>query len=218
MRSYGNVLFSFYCEDIFFKKGLLDLLDQVYDEEGSLFNKERNIRHISESNSFYAINIVVLSSKCIFEKLPKIDKTFIDDDIGVVVFCSENMMHIIKGVSGYENAFFFTYNLNLSEVKSVFKKIIFGGEKSREIFFKEITLDKLTNREWLISELFNNGKTQSQINDMTGLSIKTISSHLRSAMNKYHVKNTLEYRIKLSNINKMRFNKLNDNIIKHDCL
>ncbi|WP_447886824.1 helix-turn-helix domain-containing protein [Serratia fonticola] len=140
----------------------------------------------------------MLSSKSIYEDLPKRDKVFGDDGNGVIVFCSEKMKHVIKGLSGYENAFFFTDDLSLLAVKSAFRDIMFGGSDSRKRIFERITVDRLTDREKLVSELIKKGKSQQQISKITGVNVKTVSSHLRSAMIKYHVNNVLEYIVKLS--------------------
>lgn len=206
MRTYGNILFSFYCDDLFFKKGLFELLDSVYYKSNSKCNHKKNNQSRVENGDYYWIDIVVLSSKSIFEDLPKRDREFCDDSNGVIVFCSENMKHIIKGVRGYEHAFFFTEDLNLFKVKNVFRSVIFGGSDSRKEIFEKIIFDGLTGREKLVSELLKNGKSQQQISKITGINVKTVSSHLRSAMSKYHVNNALEYIVKLSYIEDMKCN------------
>ena len=78
--------------------------------------------------------------------------------------------------------------------------IIFGGDDSRKKMFERIVFDELTDREKLVSVLFKKGKNQQQISKITGINVKTVSSHLRSAMFKYHVNNASEYSIKLSYI------------------
>ncbi|WP_447907964.1 helix-turn-helix domain-containing protein [Serratia fonticola] len=198
MRACGNIFFSFYCDNLFFKKGLFELLDGVYYESKSNCENKKDPQHKVGGNDYYLIDIVVLSSKSIYEDLPKRDKVFGDDGNGVIVFCSEKMKHVIKGLSGYENAFFFTEDLSLLAVKSAFRDIIFGGSDNRKRIFERITVDRLTNREKLVSELIKKGKSQQQISKITGVNVKTVSSHLRSAMIKYHVNNVLEYIVKLS--------------------
>jgi|SRR5471030_253978 len=202
MRAYGNVLFSFYCDDLFFKKGLCELLDGVYSVSNSKDNIKNNIKR-GVVDDYYWIDIVVLSSKSIFEKLPKRERSFGDDSHGVIVFCSENMTHVVKGVNGYENAIFFTDKLNVLEVKRVFTNIIFGGSARRREIFEKTKFGHLTDRERLVSELLKKGMSQKQISQLTGINVKTVSSHLRSAMSKYNVSNLLEYRVKLLYINEV---------------
>ncbi|HEJ9058995.1 TPA: helix-turn-helix transcriptional regulator [Serratia fonticola] len=151
-------------------------------------------------SGYHLIDVIVLSSKSIFEKLPTRDRAFDDDGIGAIVFCSVNMEHIIKGLGGYENAIFFTEELSKKEVKEALKSIIFGRDDSRKKMFERIDFDELTDRERLVSMLFKKGKNQRQISNITGINVKTVSSHLRSAMFKYHVNNVSEYRVKLSYI------------------
>lgn len=209
MRAYGNILFSFYCSDLFFKKGLFELLDNVYNASSSEYDRQ-NVKYTVGSDDYYWVDIVVLSSKSIFEELPKRNKEFGDGDsdgnsVGVIVFCTENMMNVIKGVNGYENAFFFTEKLSLLNVNEVFRSIIFGGGESRKRIFEKIHFDRLTNRERLVSELILKGKSQKQISNLTGINVKTVSSHLRSAMIKYHVNSVLEYIMKLSYIEDVNY-------------
>ncbi|HHQ6628157.1 TPA: helix-turn-helix domain-containing protein [Serratia fonticola] len=198
MLACGNILFSFYCDNIFFKKGLYELLDEVYCESKSSCEDKKDPQCKSGGKEFYLIDIVVLSSRIIYEYLPKRDGAFGDESNGVIVFCSEKMNHVIKGLSGYENAFFFTEGFSLLEVRSVFLNIISGGDDSHEIIFKRINIDRLTDREMLVSKLIKKGKSQQQISNITGINVKTVSSHLRSAMTKYHVNNVLEYIVKIS--------------------
>jgi len=205
MRAYRNVLFSFFCEDLFFKKGLFELLDSVYYESSSKCENIKSLNRV-KSGDYFWIDIVVLSSKSIFEKLPKRDRAFGDDGAGVVVFCSENMTHVIKGMSGYENTIFFTDDLKLSDVKRVFRKIIFGDSNNRKEIFEKISFDRLTDREKLVSELLEKGKSQQQISKLTGMTVKTVSSHLRSAMCKHHVNSVVEYRVKLSYLKDVKSN------------
>jgi len=116
------------------------------------------------------------------------------------------MTHVIKGMSGYENAIFFTDDLKLTEVKRVFRKIIFGGSDNRKEIFERISFDRLTDREKLVSELLEKGKSQQQISKLTGMTVKTVSSHLRSAMCKHHVNSVVEYRVKLSYLKDVKSN------------
>jgi DNA-binding CsgD family transcriptional regulator len=203
MRAYGNILFSFYCNDLFFKKGLCELIDGVFSASNSKDNIQNNLIRGS-FDDYYWIDIVVLSSKSIFEKLPKRARSFGDESHGVILFCSENMMHVVKGVNGYENAIFFTDKLNVLDVKRAFANIIFGGSARRREIFENTKLAHLTNRERLVSELLRKGMSQKQISQLTGINVKTVSSHLRSAMSKYNASNLLEYRIKLLYINEVR--------------
>ncbi|OKP17531.1 hypothetical protein BSQ40_28525 [Serratia fonticola] len=116
----------------------------------------------------------------------------------MIIFCSEKMKNVIRGLSGYENAFFFSEGPSLLEVQDVFVDIIFGGSDSHKSIFERTTIDRLTDREALVSELIKRGKSQQQISNITGVNVKTVSSHLRSAMIKYHVSNVLEYIVKMS--------------------
>lgn len=202
MRIYGNILFSFYCNDLFFKKGLVELLDDIYNSSDSSNEiiKKMKPKLGDGKSGYHLIDVIVLSSKSIFEKLPTRDRAFDDDGIGAIVFCSVNMEHIIKGLGGYENAIFFTEELSKKEVKEALKSIIFGRDDSRKKMFERIDFDELTDRERLVSMLFKKGKNQRQISNITGINVKTVSSHLRSAMFKYHVNNVSEYRVKLSYI------------------
>lgn len=202
MRAYGNVLFSFYCENLFFKKGLCELLDGVYSQSNYNYGIQKKINY-GISIDYFWVDIVVLSSRSIFEKLPKRERSQDDDSTGVIVFCSENMKHVIKGVNGYENAIFFTDNLNELEVKRVLSNVIFGGSASRKDIFKKTNFDYLTEREKLVSVLLKKGMSYKEISKLTGLNIKTVSSHLRSAMSKYKVNNVLEYWVKLLYINEL---------------
>ena len=88
MRAYRNILFSFFCEDLFFKKGLFELLDSVYYESSSKCENKKSLGRVG-SDDYLWIDIVVLSSKSIFEKLPKRDRAFGDDAAGVVVFAQK---------------------------------------------------------------------------------------------------------------------------------
>ena len=143
---------------------------------------------------------MTLTSKSIFEKLPKRDHLFEDENIGVIVFCTEKMKHIIKGITSYENAIFLDIDISVSEVEDLFKKIMTGSNESHREHFGKMSLESLTEKEKLVSELFSKGFTQQEIGRMTRMKSKTVSSHLRSAMAKYHVKSLLEYRVKLSHI------------------
>ncbi|WP_067710031.1 MULTISPECIES: helix-turn-helix transcriptional regulator [unclassified Erwinia] len=200
MRAYGNVLFSFYSENLFFKKGLYELLDEVHSLS-NYSDSTKKILNYGISSDYYWIDIVVLSSKSIFEKLPQRETSLGDDSTGVIVFCSENMKHVVKGISGYENAIFFTDNLNLVEVKRVLSNIIFGGSNNRRGIFEKTKFDQLTDREKLVSVLLKKGMSHKEISKLTGINVKTVSSHLRSAMSKYKVNNVLEYWAKLLYIN-----------------
>lgn len=204
MQVCGNILFSFYCDDLFFKKGISELLDNVYYESKYNYEDKKDPKFKARGGNYYLIDIVILSSRNIYEYLPKRDGVFGDDGNAVIVFCSKKMKHVVKGLSGYENAFFFTEGFSLLEVENVFRNIIFGGNDSRARIFERITVDRLTKREKLVSELIKKGKSQQQISNITGVNVKTVSSHLRSAMIKYHVNNVLEYIVKLSHDKDMK--------------
>lgn len=217
MRTYENILFSFYCDDVFLKKGLFEILEQAQNEEsGGLYNgcTQKIINKCSIKDDYYWIDIVALSSKSIFQKIPQRNRLFEDEKNGVMVFCTKKIMHLIKGMSGYENAVFIAVDAKIVEVKNIFKDILSGrkiklnGMSSRlnlDTLPDRATLDKLTARERLVSELFKIGKTQQEISKLTKLNVKTVSSHLRSAMSKYHVNSLLEYRVKLSNIQEIKY-------------
>lgn len=199
MRAYKNVLFSFYCDDIFFKTGLYDMLDDVFNES----KDNSNIDHNFNAEEYICIDIVVLSSRNVFEKPPVRSDVTSESSHGVIVFCSEHVKHVIRGLSGYERAIFFTDHTNIAEMKEVFSKIISCGLKFRNgVFFHE-SLKKLTHREVVVSTLFKQGNSQAQISCITGMGVKTVSSHLRSAMDKYYVNNTIEYLVKLSYVDRI---------------
>ncbi|WP_390902399.1 helix-turn-helix transcriptional regulator [Winslowiella toletana] len=91
-------------------------------------------------------------------------------------------------------------------MKRAFRKIIFGGSDNRKEIFERISFDRLTDREKLVSELLEKGKSQQQISKLTGMTVKTVSSHLRSAMCKHHVNSVVEYRVKLSYLKDVKSN------------
>ncbi len=59
MRACGNILFSFYCDNLFFKKGLFELLDGVYYESKSNCENKKDPQHKVGGNDYYLIDIVV---------------------------------------------------------------------------------------------------------------------------------------------------------------
>jgi len=213
MRAYENVMFSFYCDNIFFKKGLIEILDEARKEVGENIHHRKSelISKGSQDDDTYDwIDIVALSSKSISEKLPRRERLFDDERTGVIVFCTEKMMHVIKGLEGYENAIFISIDRGVDEVKSIFKNILSSRADSRRSMFRGTVLSKLTDREKLVTRLFKEEMSQQEISRVTKMTVKVVSHHLRSDMTKYHVNTLMEYRVKLNYVIEMKYAKLND--------
>ncbi|EHH6605191.1 hypothetical protein J6Z66_003134 [Escherichia coli] len=196
MLAYGNVLFSVYCSDFYFKKGLTELVEQLYISAAPA-NRQAKISGGSAKVEFFFADIVVLSSKSLFEKLPARNQSLGNDSNGVIVFCSENMSHVVHGIAGYENALILPNNISLTEISTLFLQLIFGKDISRKSLFTKCRTVNLTRKERCVSELLRKGLDQRQIVESTGMSAKAVSSHLRSAMMKYNVTSLMEYRVKL---------------------
>lgn len=197
MLAYGNVLFSIYCEDIYYRKGLIEILNDLYVSTAPK-NKLKKSRSMNGNTGFFQADIVVLSSKSIFEKMPVREKSTSNDV--VIVFCSQNMSHIIRGMRGYDNTLFIQHDISIDKMSEIFSQIIFGTECSRKNIFEKRAFVCLTSKEKKVSELLKKGMNQQQIAMAIGINAKTVSSHLRSAMAKHRVSNILEYRIKLQNM------------------
>lgn len=195
MLAYGNVLFSIYCEDFYYRKGLVDIIDKLYLSEAPL----KKLRKLNSGvgSQFFQADIVVLSSKSIFEKMPNRENLEKRNGSLSVVFSSKNMFNIISGINGYENSLFLPYDIEMGKVREVFYELIFGSDASRRMLFEKKNLVNLTSKEKKISQLFNDGLNQQQIAKSLGLNAKTVSSHLRNAMMKYQVGSLIEYRVKL---------------------
>lgn len=197
MLAYGNVLFSIYCEDVYYRKGLVEILNKLYISIAPK-NKLKKISSRKVNENFFLADIVVLSSKSIFERMPIRERSS-NNDV-VIVFCSINMWHIIRGMEGYENTLFIQHNISIDNVSEIFSQIIFGTECSRKTLFEKRKFVSLTSKERKVSELLKKGLNQQQIATVIGINAKTVSSHLRSAMAKYCVSNILEYRVKLQHM------------------
>ena len=68
MLAYGNVLFSIYCEDVYYRKGLVEILDKLYISKAPK-NKLKKLSSMKDNANYFLADIVVLSSKSIFEKM-----------------------------------------------------------------------------------------------------------------------------------------------------
>ena len=75
--------------------------------------------------------------------------------------------------------------------------VMFGSPLIRNNLFVRTENLALTNKERKVSDLLRKGLSHNEISTITGITPKTVSSHLRSAMQKYKVSTLLEYRIKL---------------------
>lgn len=197
MLAYGNVLFSIYCKDVYYRKGLVEILDKLYISKAPK-NKLKKLSYMKDNANYFLADIVVLSSKSIFEKMP-IREQSPNNDV-VIVLCSENMSHIIRGMKGYDNTLFINDDIAIDEVSEIFSQIIFGSECSRKNLFEKKKYVCLTSKEKKVSELLKKGLNQQQIATVIGINAKTVSSHLRSTMAKYSVSNILEYRVKLQHM------------------
>lgn len=194
MLSYGNSLFSIYCKDYYFKVGLQKLLDDIYHSH--VVNVRLINRHESRYNDYFQADIVVLSSRSIFEKLPERSPS-LDRGGAVIVFCSFSMSEVVRGIRGYENALFIAPDTGLDQILNIFKMVMFGSPLIRNNLFVRTENLALTNKERKVSDLLRKGLSHNEISTITGITPKTVSSHLRSAMQKYKVSTLLEYRIKL---------------------
>lgn len=194
MLSYGNSLFSIYCKDYYFKVGLQKLLDDIYHSH--VVNVRLINRHESRYNDYFQADIVVLSSRSIFEKLP--ERSLSPDRRGaVIVFCTFSMSEVVRGIRGYENALFIAPDTGLDQILDIFKIVMFGSPLIRDNLFLRTENLALTNKERRVSDLLRKGLSHNEISSITGITPKTVSSHLRSAMQKYKVSTLMEYRIKL---------------------
>ncbi|MBU9831857.1 MULTISPECIES: helix-turn-helix transcriptional regulator [Rahnella] len=194
MLSYGNSLFSIYCKDYYFKVGLQKLLDDIYHSH--VVNVRLINRHESRYNDYFQADIVVLSSRSIFEKLPERSPS-LDRGGAVIVFCTFSMSEVVRGIRGYENALFIAPDTGLDQILNIFKMVMFGSPLIRNNLFVRTENLALTNKERKVSDLLRKGLSHNEISTITGITPKTVSSHLRSAMQKYKVSTLLEYRIKL---------------------
>jgi DNA-binding NarL/FixJ family response regulator len=194
MLSYGNSLFSIYCKDYYFKVGLQKLLDDIYHSH--VVNVRLINRHESRYNDYFQADIVVLSSRSIFEKLPERSPS-LDRGGAVIVFCTFSMSEVVRGIRGYENALFIAPDTGLDQILNIFKMLMFGSPLIRNNLFVRTENLALTNKERKVSDLLRKGLSHNEISTITGITPKTVSSHLRSAMQKYKVSTLLEYRIKL---------------------
>ncbi|RYJ11914.1 hypothetical protein C5Y41_20605 [Rahnella variigena] len=194
MLSYGNSLFSIYCKDYYFKIGLQKLLDDIYHSH--VVNVRLINRHESRYNDYFQADIVVLSSRSIFEKLPERSPS-LDRGGAVIVFCTFLMSEVVRGIRGYENALFIAPDTGLDQILNIFKMVMFGSPLIRNNLFVRTENLALTNKERKVSDLLRKGLSHNEISTITGITPKTVSSHLRSAMQKYKVSTLLEYRIKL---------------------
>jgi len=194
MLSYGNSLFSIYCKDYYFKIGLQKLLDDIYHSH--VVNVRLINRHESRYNDYFQADIVVLSSRSIFEKLPERSSS-LDRGGAVIVFCTFSMSEVVRGIRGYENALFIAPDTGLDQILNIFKMVMFGSPLIRNNLFVRTENLALTNKERKVSDLLRKGLSHNEISTITGITPKTVSSHLRSAMQKYKVSTLLEYRIKL---------------------
>ncbi len=194
MLSYGNSLFSIYCKDYYFKVGLQKLLDDIYHSH--VVNVRFINRHESRYNDYFQADIVVLSSRSIFEKLPERSPS-LDRGGAVIVFCTFSMSEVVRGIRGYENALFIAPDTGLDQILNIFKMVMFGSPLIRNNLFVRTENLALTNKERKVSDLLRKGLSHNEISTITGITPKTVSSHLRSAMQKYKVSTLLEYRIKL---------------------
>lgn len=194
MLSYGNSLFSIYCKDYYFKVGLQKLLDDIYHSH--VVNVRLINRHESRYNDYFQADIVVLSSRSIFEKLPERSPS-LDRGGAVIVFCTFSMSEVVRGIRGYENALFIAPDTGLDQILNIFKMVMFGSPLIRNNLFVRTENLALTNKDRKVSDLLRKGLSHNEISTITGITPKTVSSHLRSAMQKYKVSTLLEYRIKL---------------------
>jgi len=194
MLSYGNSLFSIYCKDYYFKVGLQKLLDDIYHSH--VVNVRLINRHESRYNDYFQADIVVLSSRSIFEKLPERSPS-LDRGGAVIVFCTFSMSEVVRGIRGYENALFIAPDTGLDQILNIFKMVMFSSPLIRNNLFVRTENLALTNKERKVSDLLRKGLSHNEISTITGITPKTVSSHLRSAMQKYKVSTLLEYRIKL---------------------
>ncbi|RBQ35611.1 hypothetical protein C2125_02645 [Rahnella aquatilis] len=194
MLSYGNSLFSIYCKDYYFKVGLQKLLDDIYHSH--VVNVRLINRHESRYNDYFQADIVVLSSRSIFEKLPERSPS-LDRGGAVIVSCTFSMSEVVRGIRGYENALFIAPDTGLDQILNIFKMVMFGSPLIRNNLFVRTENLALTNKERKVSDLLRKGLSHNEISTITGITPKTVSSHLRSAMQKYKVSTLLEYRIKL---------------------
>ncbi|RJT53709.1 helix-turn-helix transcriptional regulator [Rahnella variigena] len=194
MLSYGNSLFSIYCKDYYFKVGLQKLLDDIYHSH--VVNVRLINRHESRYNDYFQADIVVLSSRSIFEKLPERSPS-LDRGGAVIVFCTFSMSEVVRGIRGYENALFIAPDTGLDQILNIFKMVMFGSPLIRNNLFVRTENLALINKERKVSDLLRKGLSHNEISTITGITPKTVSSHLRSAMQKYKVSTLLEYRIKL---------------------
>lgn len=48
----------------------------------------------------------------------------------VIVFCSQNMSHIIRGMKGYDNTLCIQHDISIDKMSEIFRQIIFGAECS----------------------------------------------------------------------------------------
>lgn len=170
------------------------LLDDIYHSH--VVNVRLINRHESRYNDYFQADIVVLSSRSIFEKLPERSPS-LDRGGAVIVFCTFSMSEVVRGIRGYENALFIAPDTGLDKILNIFKMVMFGSPLIRNNLFVRTENLALTNKERKVSDLLRKGLSHNEISTITGITPKTVSSHLRSAMQKYKVSTLLEYRIKL---------------------
>ena len=212
MRIYGNFFLSFYCDDVFFKNGIVNVLDEISQE-----NKAREggrVKYINNEHfDFFWIDVLVFSSHFVYKAIPKRNFVFDQESSFVIVFCSESMMRIIKGITGYETSLFISLRTGVMEVKKIFQSIFWGGKEDGLCNATKVHLGCLTHKEKVLSSLLKKGMSQMEISLITSTPIKSVSSKLRSAMSKYYVDNLLEYRLKLIIIDEISPRNLSDNDI-----
>lgn len=198
----GDCLFSIRCEDIFFKIGIQEVFKVICSSIISL--NTNSIPCKLEINDYFFIDIIVLSSKAIYEKVPEeiINKR---NHHAAIIFCSESMENILTGITGYDLVLFISTGVKLYKLSKIFCVILFGTKDARKSLFARTGLPPLNSNEIRVSLLLSKGLNQHDISRLTGITTKSVSLHLRSAMTKFKVKTLLEYRVKLSRINTLDY-------------
>ncbi|MGG8473142.1 helix-turn-helix domain-containing protein [Rahnella sp. PAMC25617] len=193
----GSCLFSIHCEDRFFKIGLQEIFKDICSSVKLPVNN--GIPFELELADYFVVDIIVLSSKAIYEKIPEqiLKKK---KNHAAIIFCSDSMTHILTGITGYDLVSCIPMDVKLEKLAQIFCVLVFGTEGAKKSLFTKTGLAPLTCNEMRVSSLLSKGLNQHDISQFTGINPKTVSLHLRSAMTKFKVKTLLEYRVKLSHI------------------
>lgn len=95
----GVVYFLFIVKIVFFKIGLQEIFKDICSSVKLPVNN--GIPFELELADYFVVDIIVLSSKAIYEKIPEqiLKKK---KNHAAIIFCSDSMTHILTGITGYD--------------------------------------------------------------------------------------------------------------------